>query len=83
MRDKPFYRFVISHRAAVKALEDINCALTGSERPNFYGYSYTDYKEIGGYDPSVRNMAEEIKFLVKEVKEYRKLKEALKPIFKK
>lgn len=80
MRDKQFYRIVISHRAAIKALEDINCALTDSERPNFYGYGYCDYKEIGGYDPSVRNMADDIKALVKEVKEYRKLKEALKPI---
>jgi len=82
MRDKSFYRIVISHRAAVKALEEINCALTGNERPNFYGYGYADYKEIGGYDPSIRNMADDIRSLVKEVEEYRKLKEALIPLFK-
>lgn len=80
MRDKPFHRIVISHRAAVKALEDISCAFTGEERPTFYGYGYSDYKEKGGYDPSVRDLAEQVKSLVKEVKEYRALKEALKPI---
>jgi ATP-dependent 26S proteasome regulatory subunit len=64
----------------VKALEDINCALTGAERPQFYGYGDSDYKEIGGYDPSIRNMAEDIKKLVKQAQEYQILKTALKPL---
>ena len=79
MRDKTFYRIVISHRAAVKALEDISCAFTGEERPNFYTYGY-DYKEKGSHDVSVRNLADQVKSLVKEIQEYRKLKEALKLI---
>jgi len=80
MRDKAYRRLTISHRAAVKALEDINMAITGSDRPEFYGYGYDNYLEIGYYDPSVRNMAEEVKYLVKKVEEYKKLKEALKPL---
>jgi len=82
MRNEVYHRLTISHRAAVKALEDINCAITGREKPDFYGYGYQNYKEIGYYDPSVRNMAEIVKGLVKEVAEYRKLKDALKPILK-
>jgi hypothetical protein len=80
MRDSVFYRKVISHRAAVKALEDISCAFTGERRPEFYGYGPDSHKEIGGYDPSVRMLAEQVRKLVEEIKEYRKLKEALKPI---
>lgn len=79
MRDKEFHRIAISHRTAVKALEDIRCAFTGESRPDFYGYGHS-YKEVGYYDPSVRNLAEQVNNLVKEVQEYRKLKEALKPI---
>ena len=83
MRNKPFYRMVISHRAAVTALEDIYCSLHGTDRPYFYGYDHGDYKEIGGYDPSIRNMADDIRRLVAEVKEYRALKAALKPLLEK
>lgn len=80
MRDPVFYRKVISHRAAVKALIDISCAFTGEKIANFYGYDYDAHKTVGGYDPSVRMLAEQVTDLVREVKEYRKLKEALKPI---
>lgn len=59
---------------------DGRCAFTGEERPDFYDYGYNDYKEKGGYDPSVMDLAEQVRSLVKEVKEYMELKKALKPI---
>ena len=75
-----FYRKVISHRTAVKVLCDIQRTLSENNSAYFYGYRQNAYKEIGGYDPSVFNMADEIRRMKAEVEEYRKLKEALKPI---
>lgn len=75
MRDPEFYRHMISKRAAVKALVDINKALNNSRHPHFYTY---ESGKAGEFDRAVYNMADEVERLVKEVKEYRQLKEALR-----
>ncbi len=77
MSDLKFYRFMISKRAAVMALTEINKALHESDMCYFW---HTDGVSIGSYDRSVYSMAADIKSLVNEVKEYRALKKALKPL---
>jgi hypothetical protein len=74
MRDPEFYRHMISKRAAVKALTEINSALRDDAGAYFYGYDRGFARE---YDSAVYAMAEDIRRLVSEVKEYRKLKAAL------
>lgn len=78
MRNELFYRHMISKRAAVKALTDINKALHG-DHVSFWGYERCSE---GEYDRSVYAMADDIKRLVEEVKEYRALKKALTKILK-
>jgi len=75
MRDPQFNRHMISKRVAVKALEEINKALEDRNHSYFWGYNCGD---AGEYDNAVYSMAREIQSLVKEVKEYRALKEVLR-----
>lgn len=75
MRDPEFYRFMISKRAAVKALVDINKALRREDQCYFWD---TDGISPGSYDRAVYAMDEDIRRMKVEVEEYRKLKEALK-----
>ena len=79
MRDQEFHRHMISHRAAVKVLEEINKALRNDDMTYFWGYSRG---EAGEYDQSVYAMAREVQRLRAEVDEYRRLKAALQPIVK-
>lgn len=79
IRDKVFYRQMISKRAAIKSLCEISMALRGEPRPFFYGDR--DGSD-GEYDNSVYSMANDIRALVREVEEYRALKLALAPIVK-
>ena len=74
MRDKEFYRHMISKRVAVKALAEINKALSDNDFCYFWGY---ENGSSGEYDVSVRSMVVEIKRLKEEVEEYRKLKKTL------
>jgi hypothetical protein len=70
---------MISKRAAVQALCEINEALRGKDSPYFYGYVDGS---AGEYDGSVYSMTRDIKDLKREVEEYRALKRALEPIIK-
>lgn len=78
MRNEVYHRHMISKRAAVKALTEINKALHG-DYVYFWGYERC---AEGEYDRSVYAMADDIKRLVKEVEEYRELKKALTKILK-
>lgn len=78
MHNELFYRHMISKRAAVKALVEINKALHGNH-VSFWGYERANE---GEYDRSVYAMADDIKRLVREVEEYRELKKALTKILK-
>jgi len=64
MRNPEFYRHMISKRAAVKALEEINKALNKVVNPEFWSY---ESGKAGEYDASVYSMAREISRLVQEV----------------
>lgn len=78
MHNELFYRHMISKRAAVKTLVEINKALHGNN-VSFWGYERANE---GEYDRSVYAMADDIKRLVQEVEEYRELKKALTKILK-
>jgi hypothetical protein len=77
MRDLEFYRHMISKRAAVKALVNINKALSDIDHCYLWGYVNGS---SGEYDKAIYAMADNIRKLKAEVEEYRKLKSALKPI---
>ena len=79
MRDSEFYRYMISKRAAVKALEEINKALRGEKECYLWD---TNGINPGSYDQAIYSMADDIRRLKAEVDEYRKLKIALKTILK-
>ena len=79
MRDKPFHRHMISKRTAVTAIDAIANELYEYGTAHFYGY-YNG--SPGEYDGAIHNMVSDIKHLKAEVKEYRKLKEALRVVCK-
>lgn len=74
MNNKQYNRCNITHRAAVRALENINKAISGTDYTDFWFDSYDNY------DVCINVMANKVARLVAEVKEYRQLKEALRPI---
>lgn len=77
MKDKLFHRHMISKRTAVAAIDAIAEELYEHGTCHYYGYSNGS---AGEYDGAIHNMVNDIKRLKAEVAEYRKLKEALKPI---
>ena len=77
--DWKFYRNMVSHRAAVRVLVELNKLLSSEDHPYFYGY----YRgEKGEYDRAAYNMLDTVRELKQEVAEYRKLKAALQPLLK-
>lgn len=76
LRDKPYYRHMISKRAAVDSLIKIAEALDDDNYCYFMDYGF------GNFDRAVYNLADNVRRLKEQADEYYKLKEALSPIIK-